>query len=70
MKITDTLDNIISPDQLAPILRKYAQQYREDAADLAAMWQDDDAGIAWAKLADVLDRAADSANKTCAKYFK
>ena len=69
MLIKNTLENIISPDQLAPILRAYAQQYREDASRLASDWQDDDAGIAWAKLADVLDVAADKADKTCAKYF-
>jgi hypothetical protein len=68
-RIINTLDNIISPDQLAPILRQYAQQYREDAIRLSSDWQDDNAGLIWTKLADVLDAAASKADAACKRYF-
>jgi hypothetical protein len=68
-RYTTPIDSIVSPDQLAPILRQCAQQYREDAIRLSSDWQDDNAGLIWTKLADVLDAAASKADAACKRYF-
>lgn len=55
--------NCETPEQVAQVLRKVAQQYRESAGDLAASWGDPQAGKCWEKFADILDRAAASCDK-------
>lgn len=59
---TTDLD-VDSPDKVAPILRHLADSYRESASELATAWQDKNAGKVWDRLARILDRAADQAEK-------
>lgn len=67
---TVSLTAAASPEQVAPILRATAQEYRLDAEELRSAWQDQSAGLVWNKLADILDKAALQADIACAKYFK
>jgi hypothetical protein len=67
MEVTADLLLAASIPDAASILRRAAIQYREDAAEMAAAWQDDRAGAVWLKLADDLDRAADRATKAWEK---
>ena len=64
------IGKIISPDQISGALHTVAQKMREDAVDLAEAWQDPNAGRVWAKIADILDRAANQSDTACDKYFR
>lgn len=47
-----------SPTMTAETLEAIAQDFRESASDLAASWQDPNAGKCWAVAAQSLDRVA------------
>lgn len=66
MKTADLL-SVQSPDQLVAMLRATATQYREDAADLQAAWQDLEAGRIWVRAATKLEATADYLEKQWAK---
>jgi hypothetical protein len=69
--MTTNLDlNVSSPEHVAQVLRAAADAYRQSCLDLQEAWQDDNAGLVWSKLAEVLEAAANKADKTCDKYFK
>lgn len=51
--------------ELAPLLRKAADAYRETHSELASAWQDKNAGAVWSALANILDHAADKADAAC-----
>ena len=55
--------DVDSPDEVVDVLRQAAQAYYEAESDLAETWQDDRAGKAWAKIAKILERAADQIDK-------
>ena len=61
--------DVSCPEQVSKVLRAVAQQYRESTGELQSAWQDDQAGRVWSEIAKILDRAADSADKACAKFF-
>lgn len=48
------------PAHVAGILRAAAERYREAHTELAASWQDKNAGRIWSRIATILDRAARS----------
>jgi hypothetical protein len=62
--------NVTAPEQTSAALRAAAQAYRESSSELAAAWQDPNAGKVWDKLADVFDAAANRCDATIAKHFK
>lgn len=50
------------------VLRAAVDKFNESASELASAWQDETAGKVWSDLAKILDRAADSAEKTVKRY--
>jgi acyl-CoA reductase-like NAD-dependent aldehyde dehydrogenase len=52
-----------APEKVAGVLRAAAEQYRESASELAVAWQDKNAGKVWARLARILERAADQCDR-------
>lgn len=52
------LDAPDSPEDVPHVLRNAADMMRAQAADLAASWQDRQAGAPWQMIAAELDRAA------------
>jgi hypothetical protein len=69
--MTEPIDldlNIDAPEELAPILRAAADQYRVFRADLQATCEDPKAGRVWSEFARILERAAESADRAVAKY--
>lgn len=63
------LNAVGNPEQVAMLLRKAADEYRESCLRLQSDWQDEAAGKVWDELAKVLDKAADSCDKACKKFF-
>lgn len=55
--------NVDSPDKVEMVLRHAAEEYYYSADELASAWQDRYAGKPWAKIAAILERAADSIAK-------
>jgi len=55
--------DVDSPEKVAAVLRRAAEAYSESASELESQWQDPGAGKPWAKLARILERAADQAEK-------
>lgn len=63
-QIMNSLDlNVASPEELPQVLRRAADVFRESHEQLKRAWQDPNAGLVWAKFAQILDRAAASAEK-------
>jgi len=46
------------------VLRAVAEAYYESSIELEATWQDPSAGRPWAKIARILERAADQIERT------
>lgn len=55
--------NVASPEELPQVLRRAADAFRESHENLKVNWQDPNAGSVWAAFAQILDRAAGSAEK-------
>jgi phage terminase small subunit len=55
--------DVDSPDKVAERLRNTADAYYESANELASAWQDRSAGASWAKIARILESAADRIDK-------
>ena len=55
--------DVDSPEKVAVVLRRAADAYYESASELESAWQDRGAGKPWTKLARILERAADQAEK-------
>ncbi len=55
--------DIDAPDKVGAVLREAAQAYFESAGELESAWQDKNAGKAWAKIARILEQAADKIDK-------
>ena len=47
-----------NPHDLTEMLRKCAEQFREDSARLQSDWLDPNAGRVWLELSKILDSAA------------
>lgn len=62
--------NVASPEELPQVLRRAADVFRESHEQLKLAWQDPAAGLVWAKFAQILDRAATSAEKAIERHFK
>lgn len=61
MSISKRTDlDVDAPDKVSNILRYVAEEYRNSAIELPGIWQDKNAGKVWAKIATVLERAANS----------
>ena len=61
--------DVDSPEKVALVLRDAADRFRESQSELSAAWQDKHAGAIWGKLAAILDRAADQADKATSLHF-
>lgn len=55
--------NVASPEELPQVLRRAADVFRESHEQLKLTWQDPTAGLVWVKFAQILNRAAASAEK-------
>lgn len=55
--------DVSTPDEVPAVLETAADHFRQSAADLAANWQDRDAGRCWEDFAKILDKAAIAARK-------
>lgn len=55
LALADVLD---TPESAAFALRVLADKFNESAGELAAAWQDSQAGKVWARVANRLDSAA------------
>jgi hypothetical protein len=55
--------DVDAPDKVAPVLRRAAEKFYESASELEAAWQDKAAGRPWIKIAQILERAANSIDK-------
>jgi hypothetical protein len=60
---------VSSPEELPQALRRAADVFRESHEDLKLAWQDPTAGLVWAKFAEILDRAAASAEKAVEQHY-
>jgi hypothetical protein len=60
--------DVATPEEVSAVLRAVAEKYRESQGELQSTWQDQQAGRVWAKLAAILERAADQADKAVARY--
>lgn len=67
MNTVPEFDTIDAPEKFAPFLRKIADTFNESANELAAAWNDDNAGAIWADFARILERAATSCDKAYTK---
>jgi hypothetical protein len=63
------LNETNDPNDVAKFLRDLAAQYQQDALELQAMWQDNNAGRVWAKLAETLEPSAAKCDKIVERYF-
>lgn len=61
--------DVATPEELPQVLRRAADVFRESHEELAANWQDPDAGAVWTALAQILDLAADSAERAIKRYL-
>lgn len=59
----DTDLDVDAPDKVAGILKNAADDYYEASSDLESAWQDPQAARIWAKIARVLETAADRIDK-------
>jgi hypothetical protein len=50
--------DVASPENVPMVLRVAADMFRESAVELAAAWQDQNAGKVWDRIANILDAAA------------
>lgn len=55
------------PRDVARILRNAADSFFGAQGDLEAAWQDKESGKVWADMARILERAAASCERACAK---
>ena len=55
--------DVASPEQVKHVLRHAADLFYASASELEAAWQDPGAGVQWEKLARILERAADQAER-------
>lgn len=60
--------NVADPEEIPRVLRRAADTFRESREQLKLAWQDPAAGLVWAKLAVILDRAATSAEKAVERH--
>ena len=67
MNTTD-LQDAASPEDVADILRRAADHFRDSRIELQAAWQDDNAGIVWEKLATRLESCAAACEKTVERW--
>lgn len=56
--------DVDAPDKVPAVLRSAAVVYWEKALWLTSAWEDPDAGKVWARIALILERAADTVEKT------
>lgn len=68
MRKTD-LQDAATPEDVAPILRNAAEQYRESTLELQAAWQDRNAGKVWDKIARELEHSANRITLIVAKGY-
>ena len=62
---TQDLSEASAPDEIGQILRNAAQACHEAANECTTAWQDKYAGRPWAKIARILEQAADKCDKVC-----
>ena len=55
--------DVDAPDKVSAILHAAAIAYYESDSELQSAWQDKQAGTPWAKIARILERAADQIDK-------
>jgi hypothetical protein len=55
--------DVADPDSVPDVLRYASSTYQESASELASAWQDKRAGSVWSDLADILESAADRAER-------
>ena len=55
--------DVDTPENVPGVLRAAAQEYLESELELEGAWQDKQAGKVWAKIAKILERAADQIDK-------
>jgi hypothetical protein len=56
--------DVDSPDKVSAVLRAAANEYYQSASELESAWQDKRAGAPWAKIARILEHAADQIDKS------
>lgn len=61
--------DVASPEELPQVLRRAADTFRESHERLKADWQDPHAGSVWVAFAQILDRAATSAEKAIERHL-
>lgn len=61
--------DVASPEELPQVLRRAADVFRESHERLKADWQDPNAGSIWAAFAQILDRAAASAERAIERHL-
>lgn len=65
---TDLAD-AAAPEDVADILRRAADKFRESVPELQSAWQDDGAGKVWGKLANALETAARACDRATARAY-
>lgn len=55
--------DVSTPEEVAVILRRAADRFRDSTDELGSAWQDRRAGRVWSEFAKVLDRAAAACDK-------
>jgi hypothetical protein len=60
--------DVDSPEKVARVLRKAAQEYYYSAGELSSAWQDKNAGSPWNRIARILERAAEQVDKVTGSY--
>lgn len=63
---TDLLE-CATPESVPLALRNIAQAFAESSTELQSAWDDDSAGAVWKDFARILDRAAQTCDKTITK---
>jgi hypothetical protein len=58
------LENCSAPDDVAPVLRRAAEKYRESRLELQSAWQDKNAGRGWEIIARELEKLATKLERT------
>ena len=67
MKTTDLADPA-TPEGIPAALRAAAELFAQSREDLAANWQDRNAGRVWGEFARIMERAADACDRAIAKH--
>lgn len=62
--------DVASPEELPQVLRRAADAFRESHEQLKVNWQDPKAGLVWVAFAQILDRAAVSAEKAIERHLR